>query len=172
MPRKKMQMPSTPAKDLSQEPEEEQSAEEEGPQHSTLQPPTLFFPQIRPNSVDLNGSVRTVGKILQNGTRFAAHPSVNFNQHYNLMIQLQNAFDQRLAHPEEAEQQFLATLEQYLREARGHIPQALVSDEQIERVIQEIRALIGNLSAQGNLQAFHHVASYLLQLAHSGFDRF
>lgn len=136
------------------------------------QPPTLMFPLCRPALVDTNASLRTIGKILQNGARFSPHAQINFNRHSNLMIELRNAFELRTRNPEQAEQTFLRCLQTYLEEARGHIPHTFGTQEQIELALQDVRLLLTHLRAENDTNAFEHVASYVLLLAHSGFDRF
>ncbi len=147
-------------------------AKEESPIHTTLQPPTLLFPESRPALVDTNTALRAIGKILQNGTRFASNAQINFNSHHNLLIELRNAFEDREQIPEEAEQHFFALLQSYLEQAQGHIPQAFLTEEQILHALSSVQLLLTQLRAQGYQRAFEHVASYLLLLAQSGFDRF
>lgn len=153
-------MPRSPA---SLRPAPPSTKEEERP-HVFHQLP----PHTLPISVSAHPAVRRVAQILQNGTRFSGHAQIRFTAHTGLLIQLENAYNQRARLPiEEAEQRFLDVLQTYLEQAETHIPQA-ARKEEIPGLIGQLRAI---LHESGN-DGLTLLGRYLLALAHAPLDRF
>ncbi len=115
-----------------------------------------------------NSTVRFVGQVLMNGTKFAPHPHVTFSStaHQQYMLRLMKIFDGRATHPD-AEQQFLSLLREYLEAAAGNIPHS-GRKEDVPEVMDSLKRLIGEFEPGG----FEEVGRYLLSVARSPIDRF
>lgn len=114
-----------------------------------------------------NSTVRFVGTVLMNGTKFSPHPHISFadTAHQSFMLRLLKIFDGRASN-EDAETQFLALLSEYLTAAAGNIPQSGRMDD-VPDVIGSLKRLMGEFP-----NGFEEVARYLLSVARSPVDRF
>jgi hypothetical protein len=118
------------------------------------------------SAIVANSTVRTICQIMQNGTKMSGHPSINFEAHNGLLIQLHNAYN--LKDREAAEKQFLEVLGTYLEQAAGRIPGA-GRKEDVPIMIGLVTLLMHEHETD---DGFDQVALHILRSAHAPVDRF
>ncbi len=131
------------------------------------QPQTSLEKVITRSAIVGNSTVRHVGQILMNGTKFSPHPLVSFSDtaHQSFLLRLTKIFDGRADNPD-AESQFLDLLGEYLTQAAGHIPQSGRAGD-VPEVLANVKRLMGEFP-----DGFEEVGRYLLSVARSPVDRF
>ena len=111
---------------------------------------------LSPSSIiTSNHGIRHIGMVMAAGKRYSLS---QFAAHPGLVALIDRAWEN------EDEPSFLKYVEDYLREAQGHIPQG-PTPELREQLMEILRAMITEYG-------FDPVGLYIRQLAHAPFDHF